>query len=196
MQRRNIMLSLAAVLLTACLYYRGGFVLLPISALPVLVHELSHILALHLLGQRITGFSLDGSGLCIRYDGTCTPAGHILAALAGPLGGAVYALGGLTDVEWLRQSAGLSLLLSAFNLLPMKPLDGGQVFSRLCVLALGNLRGERLCRAVSAVLLALLLLGGVVLAAWKKSTVPLAAAIWLLLFQNEKETLVNQTKII
>ena len=94
MQRRNIMLSLAAVLLTACLYYRGGFVLLPIAALPVLVHELSHILALHLLGQRITGFSLDGSGLCIRYDGTCTPAGHILAALAGPLGGAVYALGG------------------------------------------------------------------------------------------------------
>ena len=92
MQRRNIMLSLAAVLLTACLYYRGGFVLLPIAALPVLVHELSHILALHLLGQRITGFSLDGSGLCIRYDGTCTPAGHILAALAGPLGGADHPL--------------------------------------------------------------------------------------------------------
>ena len=42
----------------------------------------------------------------------------------------------------------------------------------------------------------LLLLGGVVLAAWKKSTAPLAAAIWLLLFQNEQEALVNQSKIL
>ena len=196
MQRKNLTLSFAAVLLTACLYYRGGFMLLPIVVLPVLVHELSHVLALRLLGQRITGFTLDAWGLCIRYDGTCSPAGHILAALAGPVGGALYALVGLTNSDWLRQSASLSLLLTAFNLLPLLPLDGGRVFSLLCTLTLGELRGGRLCRAVSAVLLALLLLGGVVLAAWKKSTAPLAAAIWLLLFQNEEEGLVNKGRII
>ncbi|MBR6839999.1 MAG: M50 family metallopeptidase [Oscillospiraceae bacterium] len=196
MLQRNLGLSLVAVLLTACLYYRGGFVLLPIAALPILAHELSHILALRLLGQRITGFSLDGSGICIRYDGSCTPAGHILAALAGPFGGAVYALTGLMGVDWLRQSAGLSMLLTAFNLLPLKPLDGGQVFYQLCVLTLGDIRGEELCRAVSAVLLALLLTGGVLLAVWKKSTAPLAAAIWLLLFRNEEQTLVNRGKIL
>lgn len=196
MERRNLGLSLAAVLLTACLYARGGPRLLPVIALPVAVHELSHVAALRLLGLRVTGLSLDARGLCIGYDGTCSPRGHILAALAGPLGGALYALLGFTGVSWLRQSACLSLLLTAFNLLPLMPLDGGRVFSQLCVLALGEERGESLCRAVSAVLLTLLLLGGVVLAAWKKSTAPLAAAIWLLLFQNEQETLVNQTKIL
>lgn len=196
MQRRNLSLSLAAALLTACLYYRGGLMLLPIAALPVLAHELGHILALRLLGQKITGFALDARGLCIRYEGTCTPAGHILAALAGPVGGALYALVGFTDVEWLRQSAGLSLLLTAFNLLPLMPLDGGRVFSQLCALALGEERGESLCRAVSAALLALLLTGTVLLAAWKKSTAPLAAAIWLLLFQNDEEALVKSGKII
>ena len=196
MQSRNIMLSLSAVLLTTCLYYRGGFVLLPIVALPVLAHELGHVLALHLMGQHIKGLTLDARGLCIRYEGTCSPAGHIAAALAGPISGALYALAGLTDVEWLKQSAGLSLLLTAFNLLPILPLDGGRVFEQLCVFTLGNARGEGLFRAVSAVLLALLLTGGVLLAVWKKSTTPLAAAIWLLLFQNEKETLVNQSKII
>ena len=185
MERRNLGLSLAAVLLTACLYARGGPRLLPVIALPVLVHELSHAAALLLLGQRVTGISFDARGLCIGYDGTCSPLGHILAALAGPLGGALYALVGLTDVPWLKQSACLSLLLTAFNLLPLMPLDGGRVFSQLCVLALGKTRGERLCRTVSAALLTLLLLGGVILAAWKKSTAPLAAAIWLLLFQNE-----------
>ncbi len=196
MERRNLGLSLAAVLLTACLYARGGPRLLPVIALPVLVHELSHAAALLLLGQRVTGISFDARGLCIGYDGTCSPLGHILAALAGPLGGALYALVGLTDVPWLKQSACLSLLLTAFNLLPLMPLDGGRVFSQLCVLALGKTRGERLCRTVSAALLTLLLLGGVILAAWKKSTAPLAAAIWLLLFQNEQETLVNQAKIL
>ena len=196
MQRRNLGLSLAAVLVTACLYTRGGFLLLPIAALPVLVHELGHVLALCLLRQRITGFVLDAGGFCIRYDGTCAPAGHILAALAGPIAGALYALMGLTGADWLEQSASLSLLLTAFNLLPILPLDGGRVFRQVCILTLGELRGAQLCRAVSAVLLSLLLTGGVLLAAWKKSTALLAAAIWLLLLQNEQETLVNQTKII
>lgn len=196
MQRRNLSLSLAVVFAAACLYARGGLLLVPITLLPVLAHELSHVLALRLLGLRITGLTLDVRGPCIRYDGACTPAGHILAALAGPLGGAVYALAGLTGIPWLEQSAGLSLLLTAFNLLPLLPLDGGRVFWQLCVLTLGELRGRRLCRAVSAVLLALLLLGGVVLAAWKKSTAPLAAAIWLLLFQNDEEPLVKNGEII
>ena len=86
--------------------------------------------------------------------------------------------------------------MTAFNLLPLKPLDGGQVFYQLCVLTLGEIRGEELCRAVSTVLLALLLTGGVLLAVWKKSTAPLAAAIWLLLSRNEEETLVKCGKII
>ena len=196
MERRNLGLSILAVLLTACLYARGGPRLLPVIALPVLVHELSHAAALLLLGQRVTGISFDARGLCIGYDGTCSPLGHILAALAGPLGGALYALAGLTDVPWLKQSACLSLLLTAFNLLPLMPLDGGRVFSQLCVLALGKTRGERLCRTVSAALLTLLLLGGVILAAWKKSTAPLAAAIWLLLFRDDEEGLVKNGEII
>ena len=196
MERRNLGLSILAVLLTACLYARGGLALIPVIALPVAAHELSHVAALRLLGQRITGLTLDARGLCIGYDGTCSPVGHILAALAGPLGGAVYALAGFTGVPWLKQSACLSLVLTAFNLLPLMPLDGGRVFSRLCVLTLGKSRGQKRCHTVSAVLLTMLLLGGVILAAWKKSTAPLAAAIWLLLFQNEQEALVNQSKIL
>lgn len=201
MCRKNLSLSLAAVFLTACLYYRGGVLLIPIVLLPIAAHELSHILALRLLGQSITGFMPDVGGLCIRYAGSCTAAGHILAALAGPLGGLIYALvaihcAHIPGREWLEQSAGLSFLLTAFNLLPLLPLDGGRVFSQLCVLSLGEERGSNLCHCVSSVLLALLLTGGVALAAWKKSTAPLAAAIWLLLFQRDKEALVNAGEII
>jgi hypothetical protein len=49
---------------------------------------------------------------------------------------------------------------------------------------------------VSAVLLSLLLTGGVLFAVWKKSTAPLAAAIWLLLLQGDEEALVKRGEII
>ena len=87
-------------------------------------------------------------------------------------------------------------MLTAFNLLPLLPLDGGRAFSLLCAMTLGEDHGARLFRGVSAVCLTLLLTGGVYLAVWKKSTALLAAAIWLLLFQNEEEALVKSDEII
>ena len=197
MDRARLTLSLAAVLAALCLYYRGSFLLLPILVLPVAAHELSHLLALRLLGLRVTGFCLEPRGLCIRYDGVCGPAAQIAAALAGPLGGALFALAaGETGVKWLEQSAGLSLLLTAFNLLPIPPLDGGRAFAVLSARSLGEVRGDRLCRAVSGTLLAIFLAAGVALALWKKASAPLAAGIWLLLFQNEEEALVKNGEII
>lgn len=200
MDHKQLSMSLAAVFLLLCLYYCGGITLLPIVAIPIAVHELSHILTLRLLGQTITRLSLDARGICIYYDGSCSAAGHVLAALAGPLGGALYAaaadfLSRAGGGNWLEQSAGVSLLLTAFNLLPVLPLDGGRVFSQLCALRLGEERGRRLSCSVSTVTVALLLFSSVLLTVWKKTTIPLAAAIWLLLFQNEEEALVKSGEI-
>ncbi len=189
MDRRRLTLSLAAVLAALCLYYRGGLALLPLLLLPVAVHELSHVLALRLLGRRITSFRLDAQGFVIGCTGG-SALSDVLIALAGPLGGVVYALlAERAGRDLLSQSAGVSLLLSAFNLLPILPLDGGRVFSVLCA----EHRG--LYRAVSGALLAFLLFGGVFLAVWKKSTVPLAAALWLLLLRRDEETLVKSGEI-
>ena len=201
MDRKCLSLSVAAVFLLICLYYRGGFMLLPIVVIPAAVHELSHILALRLLGQRITGIVPDARGLCICYDGPCSAAGHILAALAGPVGGAAYAFiaSGLADApgcEWIHHSAGMSMLLTAYNLLPILPLDGGRILSVLCTEYLGMERGTALFGKVSGVFLALLLTGSAALIVLKKTTIPLAAAIWLLLFQNDEEALVKSGEII
>ena len=201
MRREKLGFSLAAVFLTICFYYRGGLILLPALLLPIAAHELSHVLALLALGQKITGLGLDVRGLCISYQGGCNRLDHILAALAGPFGGLVYAffaarLARFPGCAWLEQSAWISFLLSAFNLLPVPPLDGGRVFSGLCTLALGEEHGTRLCERVSGVLLSLLLVSAILLMVWKKSTGLLAASIWLLLFQNEEETLVKRKKIL
>jgi Zn-dependent protease len=201
MRREKLGFSLAAVFLTICFYYRGGLILLPAMLFPIAAHELSHVLALLALGQKITSLALDVRGLCISYQGGCSSLDHILAALAGPFGGLVYAffasrIARYPGCNWLEQSAWISFLLSAFNLLPIPPLDGGRAFSGLCTLALGEEYGIRLCERVSSALLCLLLIASVLLMVWKKSTGLLAASIWLLLFQNEEETLVKRKKIL
>ena len=192
MVHRRLTLSLAAVFAALCRYYRGGLKLLPTVALPVAAHELSHVLALWLLGRRITSFRLDAQGFKLAYSDDGSAHSDVMIALAGPLGGVLYAL--LADragIDWLEQSAGVSLLLTAFNLLPILPLDGGRVFFTLCE----RHGADRLYRAVGDILITLLLVGGVVLAARQKSTVPLAAALWLMLLREDEEGLVKSGRI-
>lgn len=197
MSRGRVTISLLAACAVLCLYSRGGLSLLPTVLLSLAAHELSHVLALRAAGLRVTGLRLEPRGLCIRYAGDATAAGTVACALAGPLGGALYAMAASRSaLPWLRDSAALSLLLTAFNLLPILPLDGGRVFSALCEIGMEEERADRLYRVLSRVLLALLLVGGVGFAAWKKATAPLAAAIWLLLAQNEEEGLAKNQEII
>ena len=200
MNRDRLLTSLAFLLLTLLIYYRGAIALLPALLIPVAVHELGHLLTIRILGLRVESMGMDVRGLCIRYGGRCTEFGHIAVALAGPAAGLLWSAAllpsGHVQAAWLRMSAEMSLMLTLFNLLPILPLDGGQVFVRLCRSTLGAEAGERLCRTVGGVLLALLLMEGVWYAFMRQASAPLAAGIWLLLSQNEREALVKNGEVL
>lgn len=152
--------------------------------LPVTVHELGHLTAILALGQRVTGFRAGFGGFTIDYAGNSPPAGHALIAAAGPLAGLAYAwaasrLGSRWDSDWLCLSAGLSLLLSLFNLLPVLPLDGGQLFSVLACAVLGEERGRRLCAWAALPVAAALIAAGTVLLLRRKGAALLLAGLWL-----------------
>lgn len=120
----------AALVAGLAVYCADGKTLF-LLVLPVVVHELGHLLCLRLLGCRICSLQWELSGLCIRYSGDPGRMGSAAAALAGPVAGLLYA--------WLAAgfgpsgelSAGISLLLSAFNLIPALPLDGGRAAEAL-----------------------------------------------------------------
>ena len=145
-----------------CLFLTGEELLALL--LPVTVHELGHLGALLALGFRPQSFRAEPGGFQIAYSGEGGALAHSLAAAAGPLAGLLYALAAaklqpVLGFSWLYLSAGLSLALSLFNLLPALPLDGGQLLLQLACSLLGQRRGERLLRllsfATSALLLAL-----------------------------------------
>ncbi len=190
------MLCLLGVLAAVFCFSGETSVELPALLLPVLVHELSHVFVLLLLGLRIKRIRLEPEGLCIRYSGECPDWAHAAASLAGPVGGLVYTL--LTRRScsmWLSLSADVSLLLSLFNLLPLMPLDGGRAFWILCRAVLGD-EGERLFMYVSRIFLALLLGFGVYAAASNRGSAPLLASLWLLMLQKERQPLVKRREVL
>lgn len=176
---------LSTALLAAALYFLE---LRSIAALTaaVVVHELGHLAALRLLGLRIRAFRSETQGFCIDYEGETTRIGHITAALAGPAAGlalafALSALAAYTVSSFCALTAGVSLLLSLFNLLPVRRLDGGRIAWLLLPALFGETAGDSAARALSAVTAsALFALGLYVLLSGHGAGLIIAAA-WLIL---------------
>ena len=201
MDKGRLSVSPAAALLGALLYCTASFSELAAILAPVIVHELGHIVALRLYGLRVRRITADLRGLCIEYSGLCTPLGHAVSALAGPAAGLGYAFaasyysrGGSNEV--LTLSAGVSLLLSLFNLLPILPLDGGRVFSILASELFSGRRGDALTKGLSLTLAAALLAAGTYLMWRGEGTALTLAALWLLLAQPDKTALVKRRELL
>ena len=201
MNKRRLSISPGAVLLASLLYCTASFSELAALVPPVVVHELGHVVALRLYGMRVRRVSADLRGLCIEYGGVCTPLGHAVSALAGPAAGLAYAFAasyfarrGANEV--LTLSAGISLLLSVFNLLPILPLDGGRVFAIAASELLGGRRGDALTKAVSLTLATALLMAGTFLMWRGEGTALTLAALWLLIAQPDKAALVKRRELL
>lgn len=126
------------------------------------VHEAGHIAAILLTGGHVKSFTANISGAVIAQTSAPSRAADVLRSLAGPLAGIAYALAasyasGMYGSDMLALSAGMSAVLSAFNALPVLPLDGGK--------ALDCLAGRRITAVCSLFTASVVLLAGIILAA-------------------------------
>ena len=88
----------------------------------VTFHEICHLAAVKAFGGKIQKFSFGFSGADMQCSGLAGKA-YLLCVLAGPVGGLSLAFLG----RWFPRVAICSWLLSIYNLLPISPLDGGQI---------------------------------------------------------------------
>ena len=126
------------------------------------LHELGHLLVLRYFGVSVSAFRMTAFGAEMRLESSRLSYGRELAAvLAGP---AVNFFCGLAAAlaarhfRWpeLYLLAGAHLVLCWFNLLPIRPLDGGRALEILTVWIRGPAAGESLCRTVGTVFALLL----------------------------------------
>jgi Zn-dependent protease len=108
-----------------------------IVAAVVLVHELGHVVAMRVLGYRdVKVFFLPFFGaLTSARAGPAARWKQAVVSLAGPVPGILLALDvfltPLRELPLLREAAWLSLVVNAFNLLPLGFLDGGRLLDGL-----------------------------------------------------------------
>ena len=131
------LLTLLAFVATAPLVISGG-IPVPLILAILLFHESGHFLAMRACGYRDTRIfflPLFGAAASGRKRDATIPQ-QVLVSLMGPLPGIIVGLALLAWAHADRHSAlfqpGLMLVaINLFNLLPVLPLDGGQILCRV-----------------------------------------------------------------
>lgn len=158
-------------------------------------HEAGHVMAIYLVGGRVTGIRL---GMC---DAKIETRGlgyrqEIFCALAGP---GMSVLVCLALRKAYATCAAISLLLGLFNAMPVYPLDGGRALrAGLCLVlplgraeAVSNIAGLAVCAAG---------LAGAVFCARAYGLGFAPVALWLVVFarvlrHGHEEGLVSRTPV-
>ena len=201
MKRPLLRAGAGAFLLVAALFFLGDAWDIAAVLLAVSIHEAGHLLALWLLGLPLRGLRIELRGFCIEYGGSCGACGHALAAAAGPFAGLAFAfavsrIGNRLGSDWCCLTAGVSLLLNAFNLLHALPLDGGMILYHLSGALFGSRHAGTLLEATGLIVGAGLMGGGLYLMLHGRGAAILLAAIWLLLAQEDARGLVKRQEMI
>lgn len=109
-----------------------------IALLSCIIHEAGHIICLLILGEKPKKIELSFYGIKLERNpmSTQSTAGDLIVFASGPSANFIFSamlflLSNFFDS--LREAAIISLCIGFFNLLPCKPLDGGNIlYTFLC----------------------------------------------------------------
>lgn len=136
----EIKISIPFFLLLAILYIMDRNAAFMPTLIAVCIHEFSHIIAIKLCGGKIERIDIRAFGIRIdvpelQYISYCR---EIIIAAAGPAAGIITAVCASAaarafDIEFLKFFSGVNLVISAINLIPVYPLDGGRIVLSLAL---------------------------------------------------------------
>ena len=184
---KRIALTASFALSLIILYYDTSgvfFCFLAASA----IHELSHAAAILMCGAKISAFDISPFGGSMSYSPLSSYRSDALIALAGPVGSIVSSYlastaGNITGTAWLYTFSGISLMLGIFNLLPILPLDGGNIISSLLIPIKDIAKTIRILNIISIIFCAILfLLGLYILVISRYNITMLFIAVWLMIY--------------
>ena len=133
------------------------------------VHELGHYLALRLCRVPVHGVRIGVVGMRMLV-GDMGRWQNLICALAGPIAG----LSLLLLSQWLPRTAVCACIQSAYNLLPVYPLDGGRCLYCICRIFLPEDYSEIIFRIMENLILFFLFIGTVAICFhFKTGIVPL-----------------------
>lgn len=118
-------------------------------------HELCHWVAIRLCHGYVVGLRV-GEGGATMETLPMDRGKEVICALAGPLGGLLL----LLFARYIPRTAICALVQSAYNLLPLFPLDGGRALRGVLSILLPPKHAQRACAIVESVVRGVLLAMG------------------------------------
>lgn len=131
----------------------GGITLIETAAaciIAILFHELSHMIAARLFDVALYSFRPSAIGIRARLKGTTKSfKKQTIIFMAGPFGNFILAMIFYKSTGFFYDLFEANLAIGLFNLLPMYPLDGGQVFIIFFYKLLGSSKTFKLLKKLS-----------------------------------------------
>lgn len=136
-------ISAGALVMLTMLLFGLPLPWLAAASVAAMVHEAGHYIAILLLGGGGAGirFYATSAKMCLPQMGRCR---ELVCTLAGPVFGLVLA----ALYPWLPRTALCALGQSAFNLLPVYPLDGGRSMHCILQMILPPPKAERVANVI------------------------------------------------
>lgn len=147
----KIRINPLTVVLFAILAFMGNIRLYILTYFIMALHEFAHLVAAICIGLKAESitFSPFGVHLCLDNKIINSIADEIILYSAGPLVNAFFALAALY-FGWVDVYR-LNLVLFIMNIMPVMPLDGGMITTRLLSYKLGRKRAKEILTASSVV---------------------------------------------
>ena len=140
-------------------------------------HELCHWSAVRLCGGSMADFHMGIGGAQMEVAGL-SRGQELFCALAGPLGGLLL----LFFAKWFPAVAVCGVFQSAYNLLPVYPMDGGRALRCGARLILSPRVAELVCTWLERICMSTLVLAGIYAAIFLKlGLMPLILALVVIL---------------
>ena len=154
-------------------------------------HEGCHWAAIRLCGGRAARLHIGVRG-AVMGVGELSPCKELICALAGPLGSLLL----LLTARWFPAVAVCAVLQSAYNLLPIYPLDGGRALRCAVRLFLPVNMADKVAVWTERLCLGAILVGAVYTAIWMRlGLMPLLLAAMIFAKKNSLQTAGNKSTI-
>lgn len=157
MGRCEVRISIFALLVLVAFLVADFSVYMALLMLAALIHEVCHVVALHICGGIIDGIFLYPFGAEIRTAGLMSYRGDFAVALSGPLGNIVaFCTSLIFDGEQATFFAAANLALAVINLIPAKGLDGAKLLDSVLFCGLSDELAQRISHIAGMVGIVLL----------------------------------------
>lgn len=156
----------------------------------VIIHEFFHLLTGIILGYKIKSLKIEILGISLGFHENINEYNNIkkiIILMMGPISNIIIAL--IFDFFKLPKIVYVNLVIAIFNLIPVYPLDGGQILNRILRIIYGNIEAYKITSWINTIIMSIITAIASIAILYLKnmSIVIIVLFLWCLVIKENKK---------